>query len=135
MGAMPQLAVRDHATLLLEQGRFVEAAALLSEAVTEEESAELWNDWAVAQMNLENPYEAERGFCRALALDPGNYVAKENLGLLLYFQKRFAAALPILEQLLGNCPESSRATLTRLQTEARRYAPYSLLDPDSSATL
>ena len=41
------------------QQRFPEAASLLGD----EETSAIWNDWALAQLRLGRPAEAEQGLC------------------------------------------------------------------------
>jgi Flp pilus assembly protein TadD len=55
---------------LFAQGQFAEAAALLSEALSEGRTAELWNDWAAVQISMGHSQDAELALRRALVLDP-----------------------------------------------------------------
>src|SRR5208282_5649760 len=80
------------------QRRFPEAAGLFSEALATEETSEIWNDWALAQLRLGRPAEAEQGLCRALELNPGNVQALANPGILLTKIGRPGEAVPLLER-------------------------------------
>lgn len=46
--------------------QYERASALLQEALAERESAELWNDWATAELACQRPETAERGYRRSL---------------------------------------------------------------------
>ncbi len=61
---------RSRAVTFFHEGRVVEAATLLSSAILEGESADLWNDWAVVQLSI-----AERALRRALLLAPSHHDA------------------------------------------------------------
>src|SRR4029077_19679614 len=64
---------------LFKEGGVIEASHMLSEAIAEGETAELWNDWAVVQIGL-----AERALRRTLEMEPGHAEAAANLGILLF---------------------------------------------------
>ncbi|MGA8986031.1 MAG: hypothetical protein WB470_25410, partial [Candidatus Acidiferrales bacterium] len=51
---------------------------MLSAALLQGESPDLWNDWAVVQLSV-----AERALRRALLLNPAHSDASANLGVLL----------------------------------------------------
>src|SRR5580658_11276633 len=70
---------KSRAIALFQEGRVVEAAALLSSAILQGESADLWNDWAVVQLRV-----AQLAFRRAILLAPTHYNATSNLGILLF---------------------------------------------------
>ncbi|GEM_PF-6185095 len=61
------------------QGSFNDAVECFAAAVVEEPTAERWNDWGVAQLARGRKREAADGFRIALALDPGDQMARENL--------------------------------------------------------
>jgi Methyltransferase domain len=86
---------RSRAVILFQEGRVVEAATLLSSAILEGESADLWNDWAVVQLSV-----AERALRRALLLAPAHHDATANLGVLLFSLGRRADAAGFLCQAL-----------------------------------
>lgn len=87
-----------HGLRLFEAGNHRDALLLFGRALGGRETAERWNDWATAQLALKNSAEAERGFRRALALDPRNAQAAANLGVLLAASGRSAEAIPLLVQ-------------------------------------
>jgi predicted O-methyltransferase YrrM len=101
-------------------GRFDDAVSLLSEALHEQETSELWNDWASAQIATRRMAEAERGFRRALQLDPENADAAANLGALLATAGRHAEALRFLEQSEPRVEDDAKDTVRRLTAECRR---------------
>ena len=85
------------------RGRFNEAVRLFSEALQEQATSELWNDWATANLALANVKEAEAGFRRALNCDPGNTQAAANLGTVLMKRGQMEAAIGLFEGVLrGN---------------------------------
>jgi hypothetical protein len=67
---------------LFGEGAFQEAAEHFAMAVVDEETAERWNDWAVAQLALGRAQTATDGFHLALALDPMDRQAAINLQAL-----------------------------------------------------
>ena len=88
-----QLALR-----LAARGNAEEALSLLGDALGEEESSELWNDWAALQFTAGQTDEAEAAFRAALDLEPGNLQALLNLGALLASTARHSEARDILAQ-------------------------------------
>jgi Flp pilus assembly protein TadD len=99
--------------------QFNEAIRLFGEAVAEEESSEIWNDWATAQLAVRNSGDAERAFRRALKLQPDNHQAAANLGVLLATLGRTDEAIPLLEQSQPKLGENERVTVTRLLEQCR----------------
>ncbi len=87
---------QDRATELFLQGHAIEATGCRSEAIRHGESADLWNDWAVAQLSL-----AEQAFRRALELGPFNADASTNLGFLLFTMGRYEEAADLLKKSLA----------------------------------
>lgn len=113
-------------------GRFEEAAGLLSEALQERESSELWNDWATALFLNHRPAEAEAGYRRALQLDSRNAEAATNLGALLVGGARPLEALRCLERLSDQAEvvESLRVLCREALAKQRRgNAPVERLEP------
>ncbi|MDE3178151.1 MAG: glycosyltransferase [Acidobacteriota bacterium] len=94
------------ALALFQAGRFEEAARVLEELLKTQESGEIWNDWATAQLMCGRISEGERGYRRALELDPDNCSASGNLGALLGRSGRIAEALPFL----GRAAETSKGS-------------------------
>jgi len=105
---------------LYRQQGFSEAASLFSAALGEEESSEIWNDWALVQLRLGHPAEAEQGLCRALELNAGNAQALVNLGVLLAKMGRPGEAVPLLEKAASSANESAPAGLEAALAQARK---------------
>jgi 2-polyprenyl-3-methyl-5-hydroxy-6-metoxy-1,4-benzoquinol methylase len=99
---------RHVATDLFLQGRLEEASRLLSETISQSESADLWNDWAVVQLSL-----VERAFRRALQLEPSLAGTAANLGVLLFSTGKRAEAAGLLEQALAS---ATGPALAHIQT-------------------
>jgi tRNA (mo5U34)-methyltransferase len=96
-----------------QEGRFEEAADALAESLRENESSEVWNDWAVAELAA-GQRKAEEGFKRALALDLGNVQAIANYGVFLARQGRRVEAVPYLQSALQTAAEPERAVMKQL---------------------
>ncbi|HWF37651.1 MAG TPA: DUF1698 domain-containing protein [Candidatus Acidoferrales bacterium] len=103
------------------RGRYNEAVRLFSDALQEEATSELWNDWATANLALENVNEAEAGFRRALNCDPGNVQACANLGAVLMKRGQTEAAIGLFEDVLrrNNVDGSLRAAVGGQLAECR----------------
>jgi len=112
------------ATLLAEQGQYGEALPLIEEALGEEETGERWSDWGAVQRALGNRENAERGFRKALELDPKLATAATNLGVLLFEAGKLEEAAPFLKQ-AHQSANGEAAALSKLveQCEAARVAP------------
>jgi 2-polyprenyl-3-methyl-5-hydroxy-6-metoxy-1,4-benzoquinol methylase len=107
---LPQT-LQAHAVELFLHGHVIEASACLSEAISRDESADLWNDWAVVQLSL-----AEQAFRRALELGPSNADASANLGFLLFTMGRVQEASVLLKKSLAG---STGPALAQIQTLLR----------------
>ena len=105
---------------LYESGQYVDAYRYLAEALQKEESGQRWNDWAAVQLALKNLAEAERGFRKALELDPDYSQAHANLGALLAQQGRKAEAIPFLEKALAGIDPSQKSTLEKFLSFCRQ---------------
>lgn len=99
-------------------GHVVEASRLLSEAITQGESPDLWNDWAVVQLSL-----AERAFRRALELDPSHLDAATNLGLLLFATGRLAESAVFLQRAITSVQGPARAHIETLLAVSKEHLP------------
>ena len=86
------------ALCLYEAGKFDEALALMRQALSEGESAELWSDWATIQFRRGEAGEAEAGYRIALQKNPQEAQAAANLGALLLAQGRTWEAHAFLER-------------------------------------
>lgn len=115
----PTIAKHQQGLEAFKDGQFNEAIRLFGEAVAEEESSEIWNDWATAQLAVRNSGDAERAFRRALKLQPANHQAAANLGVLLATLGRTDEAIPLLEQSQPGLGENERARVTRLLEQCR----------------
>jgi GT2 family glycosyltransferase/glycosyltransferase involved in cell wall biosynthesis len=97
-------------------------------ALSEEETSEQRNDWAAAQATLHRAEEAERGFRRALEIDPTNAQAAANLGGLLFKLERHGEASRFLEMGLADLRESQNcAPLGLLREIQARQRPLKIL--------
>lgn len=94
-----------------------EALALLREVLDEEETSEIWSDWAAVQFSLNSLGEAEKGFRIALELDAENLQAAFNLGILLSRGSHPAEARPFLNQSLASVNHVERAHAQALLTQ------------------
>ena len=83
---------------LFEDGQYGEALATIEESLGQRETAQRWSDWGVLQRTLGHRVNAERGFRRALELDPKLAVAGNNLGVILFEAGRLEEAAPYLRQ-------------------------------------
>ena len=105
---------------LFRQGRFEDAVRVLEQALHEEESSELWSDWATAQVQCQRQEQAERGYRRALEMDGANATVAANLGVLLAALGRYSEAIPSLEGALGQLPEADGAQVALVLEDCRR---------------
>jgi len=99
---------------LFEEGNYQKASDLLSEALEQHETAELWNDWAAAEAACGRTEKAADGFRRALALEADNSQALANLGVLLLCAGREQEAIPFLMQAAIRVDLIQRSTVERL---------------------
>ena len=104
---------------LCQEGQAQEALNLLGQALNEKETSERWNDWAVVQFSCDCVPEAERGFRRALELDPQNTQAGLNLGILLAGLKQYSEAIPFLEDCTHGINNAQRAAVTQILAACR----------------
>jgi Flp pilus assembly protein TadD len=104
---------------LFKENRIPEALLALDDALREGESAELWNDWATAHVAAGRFEEAEKGFGRALELDPKHCQAAVNLGVLLAGSGRLKDAIPLLKAGATGVDEEQRKIVKQLLKESR----------------
>ncbi len=95
---MPDKTKHQIALDLLNQNHIHEASRLLTEALAEQESCDLWNDWATVKAACNEINEARRGFERALVLDTENAQAQFNLGLILVNQNELDRGFSLLQK-------------------------------------
>jgi Tfp pilus assembly protein PilF len=132
---MATKAQHEYAVYLFQQGHYADTISQLDEILRVDETAERWSDWATAQYGLNQLAEAERGFRRALELDPDLSEAAMNFGMLLSSQKRwgeavemFESALPkiagetrsAVESLIAQCAAQMRSTGAPIQAQTTR---------------
>lgn len=106
--------------LLFREGRAAESVGFFETALKERESSMGWNDWAVAVMGCGNTFDAERGFMRALMLDPANCQAAANLGVLLAGNNRIPEAIDYLDRSLAGVDSQQRALLEGILKKCRK---------------
>jgi GT2 family glycosyltransferase len=86
----------EQAARPMEPARPADTLKTLTSALREQESSELWNDWARAALACGDPGLAESGYRRALELEPSHRQAAINLAALLLAQGRRDDVIPIL---------------------------------------
>lgn len=110
---------QQEATALLLGGRAAEASRVLTDALAQSQSADLWNHWGVAELLL-----AERGFRRALEMDPSHPKAALNLGCVLFTLGRAEEARSLFERSLpGLSGPAQTHVLTLLALCVRQINP------------
>jgi GT2 family glycosyltransferase/SAM-dependent methyltransferase/glycosyltransferase involved in cell wall biosynthesis len=102
------------AVRLFGAGQKQDALTLLREVLAEQESSELWSDWAAVQFGSNAAGEAEKGFRIALQLDPENVQAAFNLGVLLSRARHTDEARPFLVKSLDSANPLERASAQKL---------------------
>jgi len=121
---------------LIQEGKFQEALKVLDAAITQGESAELWNDWATIQCCKGNTQEAERGYIRALELNRSHRQASVNLGLMLLAQGKLQEGIPLLEQHQSTLTKEEKQAIgdlaARFQSQ-QRSAPSSVAQKRASS--
>ncbi|MCH7979665.1 MAG: methyltransferase domain-containing protein [Acidobacteria bacterium] len=117
---MPQENAHEQGRRLYAEAKFQEAARMLARAIGEQESSEVWNDWATAQLHCGNPAEAEQGYTRALELNEKNGHALVNLGTLLVNMDRLEEAVGLLEMGIPSMDAPEQEPLKQLVAECRR---------------
>jgi glycosyltransferase involved in cell wall biosynthesis/2-polyprenyl-3-methyl-5-hydroxy-6-metoxy-1,4-benzoquinol methylase len=117
---MPSNPNHKEALNAFEQGRFEEAVELFAKTLGEEESSELWNDWATAQFQLGRVEEAEEGYRRAIELDVNNISTALNLGVLLKQVGRAGDAIPWLEKVAAQLGEPDVHAVRAIIEECRK---------------
>ncbi len=105
------------------EGKIEEATRLIGEALQGTETSERWNDWGTAVLSCGRPAEAEKGFRRALEMDPQNSQADANLGVFLVGLKRAADAVPFLKRGIAGANGDQRAQLVGLLVDCLGRQP------------
>ncbi|HTC64308.1 MAG TPA: tetratricopeptide repeat protein [Candidatus Saccharimonadales bacterium] len=109
----------EYAVYLFQQGYYEDAITHLDEIIREEETGERWSDWATAQFALSHFPDAERGFRRALELNPDLPEAAINFGAMLVSLSRWSEAITLLEGVLPKLEPDSRAVVDALTENCR----------------
>lgn len=113
---------------LFEDGQFEEASRLMGESLRAAETADRWSDWATARLACDDADGAERGFLRALWIDPG-HAAAAKLGILLASQGRTREAVAYLERSLPRVDASERPAILELVEDCRSRLGQPLATP------
>ena len=100
---------RSRAVALFQEGNVTEASTLLSAALLQGESADLWNDWGVVQLSV-----AELAFRRSLLLATNHQDATANLGILLFSIGNHPDAAGFLRQSLASATGAAHSYLQSL---------------------
>jgi tetratricopeptide (TPR) repeat protein len=109
----------EYAVYLFQQGYYEDAVTNLDEVIREEETGERWSDWATAQFALSRFPEAERGFRRALELNPDLPDAAVSFGAMLMSLSRWKEAIAMLEGVLPKLEPDARAAVDALAEQCR----------------
>jgi Tfp pilus assembly protein PilF len=112
-------AQHEYAVYLFQQGYYADAVKHLDEALHVEETGERWSDWATAHFALSEFDQAERGFRRALELNPDLTEAAVNFGTMLVSLSRWKEAIAMYEGALPKMDTESRAVVTSLVQQCR----------------
>ena len=118
---MAAKAQHDYAVYLFQQGFYGDSASQLNDLLHREETAELWSDWATAQFGLGRLDEAERGFRRALELDPGMPEAAVNFATMLVSQQRWAEAAELFQQAMPKLTPKEQAVVGEFIDRCREH--------------
>jgi glycosyltransferase involved in cell wall biosynthesis len=102
------------AVKLFQERQYQQAAEILNEVLRTVQTSELWNDWATTHLMCNQGALSEQGYRRALQMDPANFLAAGNLGVLLAATGRIQEALPLLEQAAAGSRVAQRDILVRL---------------------
>jgi len=115
---------------LYGQGRYEQADRLITAALAE--TSELWSDWGAIRLALGQQEDAEKGFRRALELDPYHTSAAMNLGVLLFSRGLLRDAACFFKQAYETADAQQRQALTHLlaRCQAPQAVPLSNQIPD-----
>ncbi|HEX4488439.1 MAG TPA: hypothetical protein VH088_19325, partial [Terriglobales bacterium] len=101
----------DKAVDAFHNGQPEQALRLFEELLQEQETSELWNDWATIQAAVGNVTEAEAGLRRALQLDSQNHPAKADLGILMLSKGENAQGIKLIEECISLLPTQQQEVL------------------------
>lgn len=91
--------------VMLARRRYVEAIASYQEEP--KQSSTLWNKLGIAYQHILNDHEARHYYEKALAANPNNAEAINNLATVMYGQKNYGAAVRLYRRALKLNPKSS----------------------------
>jgi SAM-dependent methyltransferase len=95
---MPTTAKHRSAVDLYNAGQLEAADRVIRDALREDDTGEMWNDWAVIQFALGRTEEAKSGFRRAMKLDPGCADAETNLAAVNAASSVVASDVPFASE-------------------------------------
>ncbi len=116
---MAAKAQHEYAVYLFQQGYYADAVTQLDEVLRADETGERWSDWATAQFAMSHFPEAERGFRRALELNPELADAAVSFGAMLASLSRWKEAIAMFEGALPKLQPESRAPVSALAEQCR----------------
>ena len=112
----------DQALEMFSRGQLPQSAKLLQYLLKQNENAELWNDWATVQFFRGVTPDAERGYMRALELEPSNQEAEINFGILLAATGREVEATPLLQHGVKSLKGEPRKKIMKILDQCKRKA-------------
>jgi Flp pilus assembly protein TadD len=110
----------EHALDFFKRGQFAQSAKLLQYLLKQNDKSELWNDWATVQLIRGATEDAERGYRRALELEPSNREAEVNFGILLAATGHEQEATPLLLDGVKSLKGKQRAKITRIIADCKQ---------------
>jgi len=111
---MPGESNHQTGLILFAQRQYEAASCHFRLAISEEETASRWNDWATAELASGRCVRAEWGYRRALHFEPSNRQAAVNLATLLITQGRLQESVPLLAPHADTFSQSEKAVLRSL---------------------
>jgi tetratricopeptide (TPR) repeat protein len=112
-------AQHEYAVYLFQHGFYQDAVNQLDKVLREEETDDRWSDWATAQFALNHFADAERGFRRALDLNPDMPEAAVNFGAMLASLSRWREAIEVLQGVLPTLEPDARISVSALVEQCR----------------
>jgi Flp pilus assembly protein TadD len=119
----------DHALEYFNRGQLPQAAKLLQYLLKQNDNAELWNDWATVQLIRGVTADAERGYRRALELEPSNREAEVNFGILLAATGREQEATPLLRDGVKSLKGKQRVKIMRIIDQCKQKLAQAISTP------
>ena len=110
----------DQALGYFNRGQLPQSAKLLLYLLKQNENAELWNDWATVQLFRGITADAERGYQRALELEPTNQEAELNFGILLAATGREKEATPLLQHGVKSLKGKQRVKIMKIIDQCKQ---------------